>query len=166
MIDPPASTCYLLPTVVLLPMYILSAFLQDYTIRLSGSLIHWSQLKLLMAVSHDMQHSTPSICRCQKSSSMHATNMPHLSPSAGTQINKATNPLRTNWKAPAVQNTQTTLQTFVPVARRRIHICPRHSQLSVIAHAITWVCTFFSLFPRDSLVYFLLLPYLSSLHPS
>lgn len=28
------------------------------------------------------------------------------------------------------------------VAPRQIHICPRHSQLSVIAHAIAWVCTF------------------------
>lgn len=62
--------------------------------------------------------------------------MPRLSLSAlGTQINEATNPLRTNRKAPAVQNIRATLQTIAPVAPRQIHICPRHSQLSVIAHS-------------------------------
>ena len=91
--------------------------------------------------------------------------MPHLSLSAvGTQIHKATNPLRTNRKAPAVQNILATLQTIAPVAPRQIHICPRHSQLSVIAHAIACDCIrvhIFSLLLRGSLVSFLLFPCVS-----
>lgn len=88
--------------------------------------------------SFTMTCSTVSICRCQNSI-MHAACLIRRSV-VGTQINVAANPLRTNWKAPAVQNVHATLHTNVPVAPRQIHISPRHSQLSVIAHAIfAWV---------------------------
>lgn len=38
---------------------------------------------------------------------------------------------------------------IVPDAPRQTHICPRHSQLSVTAHAIAWVLLFFLLFSPD-----------------
>ena len=83
---------------------------------------------------------------------MHAASL-ICRPPVGTQINVAVNERRTNRKAPDINPS---LQTIVPVAPRQIHICPRHSQLSVIAHAIAWV-HFVSLFLRDYL-HFSLLP--------
>ena len=91
--------------------------------------------------------STMSICRCQNSS-MHAAcfichSCCRYSPQRGRQSTPD------ELRGASCAEYPSMLNRIVPDAPRQIHICPRHSQLSVIAHAIAWVLLFLFLFSPD-----------------